>query len=256
MMYNNDLPQYLNTLATDTTDTTTTDTTPAPKATDTPTIDTPTDTPAAVLKAGIESGHVIICQPPTSQKTARAVACTAPRIITPMPTPTNQKTDTPTPTMQAELAANVKQHKTTLLDLRKKYELAKLGLEVFDQQAKEIYNKILSENTFTVSHDCPSMSLKPGDRITDEEYTFLMSEGDWQRYMKLTGAAMTAAGLTTEDGTYTTNWHQIRTAAKTELVNFLIDHIIPAALRSQFAKVRDSIIWQDKILATFESCIK
>ena len=158
--------------------------------------------------------------------------------------------------MQTELSANVKQHKTTLLDLRKKYELAKLGLEVFDQQAKEIYNKILSENTFTVSHDCPRMNLKPGDRITDEEDTFLMSEDDWQRYMKLTGAAMTAAGLTNEDGTYTTNWHTIKSAAKTELVNFIIDHIIPAALRSQFTKVRDSIIWQDKILATFENCIK
>ena len=169
---------------------------------------------------------------------------------------TNTNTITPTPTMQTELAANVKQHKTTLLDLSKKYELAKLGLEVFDQQTKEIYNKILAENVFTVSNDCPRMNLKPGDRITDEEDTFLMSEDDWQRYMELTGAAMTAAGLTTEDGTYTTNWHQIQTAAKTELVNFLIDRIITAALRSQFAKVRDSIIWQDKILATFESCIK
>ena len=165
-------------------------------------------------------------------------------------------TITPTPAMQAELAANVKQHKTTFLDLRKKYELAKLGLEAFDQQTKEIYNKILAENVFTVSHDCPRINLKPGDRITDEEDTFLMSETDWKRYMELTGAAMTAAGLTTEDGTYTTNWHRIQTAAKTELVNFLIDRIIPAALRSQFAKVRDSIIWQDKILTAFESFTK
>lgn len=162
----------------------------------------------------------------------------------------------PTPDMQTELAANVKQHKTTLLDLRKKYELATLGLEAFDQQEKEIYNKILAENVFTVSQDCPDMDLKTGDRITDEENTFLMSADDWQRYMELSAPAMTAAGLTNEDGTYTTNWHSIKSAAKTELINFLIDRIIPAALRSQFVKVRDSIIWQDKILATFENCIK
>ena len=167
----------------------------------------------------------------------------------------NANTITPTAAMQAELAANVEQHKTTLLDLRKNYELAKLGLEVYEQREKEIYNKILSENIFTVSHDLPRTHMKPGDRITKEEYTFLMSEDDWQRYMDLSLPAMTAAGLTNEDGTYTTNWRRIEIAAKTELVNYLIDRIIPAALRSQFATVRNSIIWQDKILATFENCI-
>lgn len=97
MIAPNGIPEYLEALATDTIPTDTTDTTDTnTNPTDTHSQDTPTDTPspAALLSAGVESGRVIICQPPTSQKNARAVACSTPRTITPMPS--SQKTDTPT----------------------------------------------------------------------------------------------------------------------------------------------------------------
>jgi len=105
MMYDDDLPQYLNTLATDTTDTTTTDT---------PTIDTPTDNPAAILKAGIDTGHVIICRTPTNQKTARAVACSTPRAVTPMPS--SQKTDNPATASQPLSIDRLKEIRKTIFD--------------------------------------------------------------------------------------------------------------------------------------------
>lgn len=111
MIAPNGLPEYLEALATDTIPT---DTTPAPKATDTPTIDTPTDTPAAVLKAGIDTGHVIICSTPTSQKPARAVACSTPRTITPMPS--NQKTDNPATASQPLSIDRLKEIRKTVFD--------------------------------------------------------------------------------------------------------------------------------------------
>jgi hypothetical protein len=51
--------------------------------------------------------------------------------------------------LEIELKANCEQHREKLMTLKKEYEMAKLGLEMYEQQEKEIDNKILAENVFT-----------------------------------------------------------------------------------------------------------
>ena len=109
MFASDGLTEYLATLATDTTsqgtptDTTSQDTTPAGT----------TDT-TALLAAGLESGHVIICHTPTSQKTARAIACSTPRAVTPMPS--SQKTDNPATASQPLSIDRLKEIRKTVFD--------------------------------------------------------------------------------------------------------------------------------------------
>lgn len=158
--------------------------------------------------------------------------------------------------LENELKANCEQHREKLMNLKKEYKLAKLGLEMYEQQEKEIDNKVLAENVFTVEEDCPRMNMKKGDRITREEETFLMSDADFQRYQELTTKGTAAAGLTTEDGYYITNWHMISVKAKQALVNFLLDYIVPAPMRCQMEGCRASVVYQDKLLAAFDKCIK
>lgn len=158
--------------------------------------------------------------------------------------------------LEIELKANCEQHREKLMTLKKEYEMAKLGLEMYEQQKKEIDNKVLAENVFTVEEDSPRMNMKKGDRITCEEETFLMSDTDFQRYQELTTKGTAAAGLTTEDGYYITNWHIISVKAKQALVNFLLDYIVPAPMRCQMEGCRTRVVYQDKLLAAFDKCIK
>lgn len=158
--------------------------------------------------------------------------------------------------LEIELKANCEQHREKLMTLKKEYELAKLGLEMYEQQEKEIDNKILAENVFTAEMECPRMNMKKGDRITCEEETFLMSDADFQRFQELSTKGTAAAGLTTEDGYFITNWHMISVKAKQALVNFLLDYIVPAPMRSQMEGCRTSVVYQDKLLAAFDKCIK
>ena len=156
--------------------------------------------------------------------------------------------------IEKELMTNCKQHCEQLLNLRKEYELAKIGYEMQESQEKDIATKILAENIFTAAEDCES--IKAGDRITSDEDTFLMSDADFTRFLNLTTAASTAAGITTEDGTYIDNWLDIMIKAKKSLVDFILDHIVPVSLRDQLEGCRTSVVYQDKLIAALNKCIK
>lgn len=156
--------------------------------------------------------------------------------------------------IEKELIKNYSQHTGQLMNLRKEYELAKFGLKMQESQEKDIANKILAENVFTASEDCEN--IKAGDRITREEETFLMSDADFTRFLNLTTAASAAAGITTEDGTYINNWLVIMVTAKKTLVNFVIDYIVPTSLRGQLEGCRTSVVYQDKLIAALDKCIK
>lgn len=156
--------------------------------------------------------------------------------------------------IEKELITNCKQHREQLMNLRKEYELAKIGLEMQESQEKDIANQILADNVFTASEDCES--IKAGDRITRDEDTFLMSDADFTRFLNLSTAASTAAGITTEDGTYINNWLDIMVKAKKSLVDFILDHIVPTSLHSQLEGCRTSVVYQDKLIAALNKCIK
>lgn len=156
--------------------------------------------------------------------------------------------------IEKELMTNCKQHREQLMNLRKEYELAKIGLEMQESQEKDIANHILANNVFKASEYCES--IKAGDRITRDEDTFLMSDADFTRFLNLSTAASTAAGITTEDGTYIDNWLDIMVKAKKSLVDFILDHIVPVSLRGQLEGCRTSVVYQDKLIAALNKCIK
>ena len=156
--------------------------------------------------------------------------------------------------IEKELMTNCKQHREQLMNLRKEYELAKIGFEMQESQEKDIANQILADNVFKASEDCES--IKAGDRITRDEDTFLISDADFTRFLNLSTAASTAAGITTEDGTYIDNWLDIMVKAKKSLVDFILDHIVPVSLRSQMEGCRTSVVYQDKLIAALNKCIK
>lgn len=136
-----------------------------------------------------------------------------------------------------------------LSDLYKSYELAKLGREIQDEQIKGIYNQVLAEHEFFSSQDFGRMGLKKGERITDESNDFCMSEDDFRRFQELCAPRLVEDGITDENGYYVTKWTDIEVDARRELIDFIIDNIIPMPLRKDFANNQLSYTMGEKLLA-------
>lgn len=151
--------------------------------------------------------------------------------------------------MRAELESNCTENKERLLELMKTYELAKLGNEMQRQQFNDIYDEVLANNEFYCkSEEYERIGVKCGDRITGEKDMWTLDKDDINKVMELALPLQVEQGLTDEKGFYITNWLTIEVEAKQELVNFIIDNILPASLREGFEKARTSIVYQDKLL--------
>lgn len=138
----------------------------------------------------------------------------------------------------------------------KTYDLAVLGRDVADAHEKEIRNKILSENEFFSCRECGRCRLKIGDRITDETYTFLMSEEDFDRYQNISIRYFVEEGITDKDGRYLTDWVSIKVNAMNALADYIIDNILPAELREHFDKFRRNVVQEERLIDITREAIK
>ncbi len=152
--------------------------------------------------------------------------------------------------LTAELKKNCETNVEKLFELLKEYDLCVLGEEVQEKRINEIYNRVLKENTFKVSkdysgyRDCP----KPGERITDEKLDFLMSDEDYEKFLGIALPLLVEAGLTDNEYRYRINWSYFRMEAKTDLVNFIIDKILPTEMRKIISPYRFNVVQQDKLI--------
>lgn len=150
--------------------------------------------------------------------------------------------------MTAEFSANVKANIEQLAGLFKAYDLAKLGYKMQEEREKECYNEVLTSTPFYTAKDSERCGIKAGERVTKEFYTFLLSKEDFNRLLDLALPILEREGITDKEGKYTTDWLGIKGDARRELVNFIIDAILPDGMREQFSAVRLNIVQTDKLL--------
>ena len=149
----------------------------------------------------------------------------------------------------AELTKNCGEKKEKVAELFKVYELAELGYKLQDERCKDVHNRVLSEHEFFCDKDFSrDTGFKVGDRITDDEFLFLLSDDDFDRVMKLSRPIMVAEKITDEDGYFLENWGKMRCDARCELVEYIILEIIPAPLRPIFWENRINYTFQEKLM--------
>ena len=78
-----------------------------------------------------------------------------------------------------------------------------------------------------------------------------MSREDFERLQQLMLPIYVEEGLTDEKGYYIHNWDSERLEAKNQLVDFLLDEIVPTELRNVFDKERRNIVFMDKLIKIF-----
>lgn len=151
--------------------------------------------------------------------------------------------------MTAVFTANVKANIQQLADLFKAYDIAKLGDEAQDARTKECYAEALKNGVYCSDKDWGrGLNIKAGDRITDPNLMYYLSENDFVRLLKEGQKIMRREGITDKEGYYITPWTSIKVDARRALVDFIIDAILPDGMREQFSAVRLNIVQTDKLL--------
>jgi len=149
----------------------------------------------------------------------------------------------------AELKKNCGEKKEKLINLLETFDLAELGRKIDDEREKEISNRVLAENEFFCCKEYSrDTGFKAGERITDEEFTFLLSESDFQKYLELRRPLLVAEKLCDENGYYLVNWGRITCDARNELASFIIEEIVPKSLAGIFRKNSWNIVMQEKLI--------
>lgn len=155
--------------------------------------------------------------------------------------------------LTAELKKNCETNREKLSELLKVYDLAVLGYDIQEQRCKDVYNKVLSENKFYASLDIERTGVKVGDRITDEKFDFLLSDEDFERMQTLAHPIFVAEGITDENDYFIENWVTKKVSARKDLVEFIIQNIVPSEMRETFWEARQNIVQTDKLISIMRS---
>lgn len=155
----------------------------------------------------------------------------------------------------AELTKNCEGKKQKLFDLLKVFELAKLGYEMQDEMCDDVYNDVLKNNEFFCAKDVDRTGLKVGDRITDEKFMFLLSDEDFEELLRLAAPIMVERKITDEKGYFLVDWCTKMVVARKELVEFILDEILPKELSDGLDCCRWNVVHSDKLINILKSCI-
>lgn len=155
--------------------------------------------------------------------------------------------------LTAELKKNCETNRKKLSELLKVYDFCVLGYQVQEQRSKDVYNKVLSENEFFASRDVARTEIKVGERITDEKFDFLLSDEDFDRLQTLARPIFVAEGITDENDYFIENWVTKKVSARKDLVEFIIQNIVPLEMRETFWEARQNIVQTDKLINIMRS---
>lgn len=154
----------------------------------------------------------------------------------------------------AELTRNGEKNWKKLNELIAVYEMAKIGEQLQEERCKEIHNRVLKDNEFFISRDFSHVrdaSWKVGDRILDDNNSFLMSEEDFERYQKLSVEIMAKEGITDSEGYYIEQWTTTCVKARHELIDFILNEIVPEVLRKELESCRWNYVHGEKLIEIF-----
>lgn len=162
-------------------------------------------------------------------------------------------------TLKKLLATNIATNRENLEQKFKEYDLLCLGRDMQEQRFRDITDRILADNVFTVTAPLdgePRAGIPGrGERILSNEFTFLLDDKDHERLRKLREAACLDAGLTDEEGHDREPWTERCFTARRDLLTYILDNVIPNCLRETLAACRKSHVRSEQLLDIIRTAI-
>lgn len=162
-------------------------------------------------------------------------------------------------TLKKLLATNIATNMENLEQKFKEYDLLCLGRDMQEQRFRDITDRILADNVFTVTAPLdgePRAGIPGrGERILSDKFTFLLDKKNHERLCKLREAACLDAGLTDEKGHDREPWTERCFTARRDLLTYILNNIIPDFLRDTIATCRKSYIRSEQLLDIIRTTI-
>ena len=145
----------------------------------------------------------------------------------------------------------MKTNKDELYILKLRYLAAQLKEQELKELFASTYNKVLEEHIYTVAPDKnpERYNMKTGDRITGDDSSYLMSDADYEQYLKYAQEKQFAYGYIDEKGYYKPGYDgsEIRLNAENALIDFQIS-IFPEKLKEAFKDIKKNYTQKQKFL--------
>lgn len=144
---------------------------------------------------------------------------------------------------------NMNNGKDHLHLLKLQYLAAQITEHELQEKFDIISNQVLQDNIFLSSKEYDRININKGDRITDCNNIFCMTDEDMDKYFELCNVETFKHGLTTEDGTYCNgcNGMQIKLDAENTLIDYQIS-LLPKAMQKDFEAVKKNYTHRQKFL--------
>lgn len=161
--------------------------------------------------------------------------------------------------LKAQIERNILANGETMRDLFLKYDLAVIADSLQEDRIRCIYDIVLSENDFRVGRPgyapaCAS-DPRPGDRVTSDRWSFLLSDADFDRLLSLAAPRLQSEGITDGEGYYINDTLGKKVGAFRALVDFVISSILPESMREPFRENRNRVVPMEKLLDTVRPLI-
>lgn len=135
--------------------------------------------------------------------------------------------------------------------LRLKYIAAQLREAELKDMFDQTYDEVLKEHEFYVAEEkrLERYELKVGDRITEHDLVFLMSDFDHKQYLKYAQGKQFERGYIKEDGTYKDGFNglDIKMRAENELVRFFLS-LLPKEFQEAISPAMRNYTHKHKII--------
>lgn len=133
-----------------------------------------------------------------------------------------------------ELVSNCKNGRDQLRKLNDEY--IRLNNLKWQRDEKEDYvrNLVLLDNTFYADKDTPAYSsgrIQKGDRITENAFSYLMSDEDFEKYDTICMERLLSAGLVDKEGNPTPDYNKQTSDALQNTIDFFISTVVPKIFR-------------------------
>lgn len=140
-----------------------------------------------------------------------------------------------------------------------KAKFAEYDKAVADDRANEAaceacYNQELAENVYLANEECTRAGISKGERITSNDYAFLLSGAELRRLLANTQKRLVAAWLTDKQGYYTNRTTERKVKCFWELANLCVDST-PEPIRAQFHTCRYNVVWAEKLMDIFRKAV-
>lgn len=146
-----------------------------------------------------------------------------------------------------------------LKELFAAFDIAKTGYDVQKNHIREICKQVIQNNIFHAGRDYKygDIVINKGDRITDDNFSFIIDDAEIEQYYDILGNSLFEAGIANEQGYYITDWLTMIGDSRRALLYYSMENLISDWMPADAKKyIYNNVVAADKFINIIRKLVK